>query len=280
MPQAIQRDDKLNDSPRESYSQKGNPGFEAIMAMRTAQKEGSFLLNELRPGMKLLDAGCGPGSISLGFAETVPDVQVVGVDFQESQVLQARSRCHARGIQNASFEVADAYALPFSEGTFDAVFANALLWHLKEPLRALAEMRRVLRPGGIIGVRDCDWGARICSPMSPLLEEWFEVTIRVRLHNGGNPFLGRELRGLLQDAGFCEPRGSVSAWTAGTPEETRLCGTFLKAQLQGFSSTVLAKGWMDEMALEKVASEIDEWSTRLDAFYLETYCEALAVSRS
>ena len=140
----------------ERYSQRANPDFEAVMARRTAAKEGAFFLRHLRPGMRVLDVGCGPGSITLGFAEAVAPGEVIGVDFQQSQVAQAQALSDARGIMNSRFEVADAYRLPFPDGSFDAVFAHAVLWHLREPLKALAEMRRVLRPNGIVGVRDCD----------------------------------------------------------------------------------------------------------------------------
>ena len=263
----------------ERYSQRSNPGFEAVMARRTAAKEGAFFLKHLRPGMSVLDVGCGPGSITLGFAEAVAPGEVVGVDFQSSQVAQAQAASDARGMRNARFEVADAYQLPFPDSSFDAVFAHAVLWHLREPVRALAEIRRVLRPGGIVGVRDCDWGGRIYAPATPLLEQWWALTVQIRQRNGGNPFLGRHLRRLLLEAGFERAEGSVSAWTAGTPEETRDCATFLKAQLQGFASTALNDGLIEQPTVEAVAIEIEEWAARPDALYVDTYCEALGTVR-
>ena len=259
----------------ESYSQRANPVFEAVMALRTAAKEGAFFLPYLRPGMRVLDVGCGPGSITLGFADAVVPGEVVGVDFQPSQVAQAQALSAARGVMNARFEVADAYRLPFPDDSFDAVFAHAVLWHLREPVQALAEIRRVLRPSGIVGVRDCDWGGRIHAPATPLIEQWYALTIRIRQRNGGNPYMGRQLRRVLLDAGFVRPEASVSAWTAGTPAETRHCAIFLKAQLQGFASTALAEGWMDQPTIEAVAAEIDAWAGCPDAFYVDTYCEAL-----
>jgi hypothetical protein len=68
---------------------------------------------------------------------------------------------------------------------------------------------------------------------------------------------------------------SVSVWSAGTPEETRHCATFLKAQLQGFAPTALAEGWMDQTTVEAVGVEIDAWAGRPDALYVDTFCEAL-----
>jgi ubiquinone/menaquinone biosynthesis C-methylase UbiE len=259
----------------ESYSQRANPVFEAELALRTAAEEGAFFLPHLRAGMRVLDLGCGPGSITLGLAEAVAPGEVVGVDFQPAQVAQAQALSAARGVMNVRFEVADVYRLPFPDGSFDAVFAHAVLMHLREPVRALVEVRRVLRPGGIVGVRDSDWGGRIHAPATRLLEQWYALTVRVRQLNGGDPFMGRHHRRLLLEAGFARAEATVSVWSDGTPEKTRRRASFLKAQLQGFAPTALSEGWMDQTTVEAVAAEFDAWAERPDALYVETLCEAI-----
>jgi SAM-dependent methyltransferase len=261
----------------ESYSHRGNPAFESELALRTAATEAAFFLPMLRVGMRVLDLGCGPGSITLGFAQVVAPGEAVGVDLQPSQIAQAQTLSVARGVTNARFEVADVYSLPFPDGFFDAVFAHAVLMHLREPVRALEEVRRVLRPGGIAGVRDSDWGGRIHAPMTPLLEQWYAITVRVRQRNGGDPFMGRHQRRLLLDAGFARAKASVSvaSWTAGTPDATRRCANFLNAQLHGFAQTALAEGWMDQTTVQAVSAEIDAWAERPDALYVEMMCEAI-----
>src|SRR5688572_17021804 len=96
-------------------------------ARRTATVNAAFLLPHLAPGMSLLDAGCGAGSITLGLAEAVAPGEVVGIDVSAEGIDAARSLATARDITNACFEVADACALPFEDGSFDAVFSHALL---------------------------------------------------------------------------------------------------------------------------------------------------------
>lgn len=268
--------DSSNKPVVERYSQSNNPGFEAIMALRTAQQEGNFFLQYLRPDMRVLDVGCGPGSITLGFADAVFQSEAVGVDLQQSQIAQATALAANKEVKNVRFETADVYSLPFSDHYFDAIFANAVLWHLRDPLRALAEIRRVLKPGGLIGVRDCDWGGRIYAPATARLDEWFGLTVQIRQRNGGDPFLGRKLRSLLREAGFTISKTSVSSWTPGTLNEVQLFATFLKAQLQGFAKTAQEAGWMTQVEINSVSEEIDAWSSSPDAFYLDTYCEAIA----
>jgi len=259
----------------ESYSQRANTVFEAELALRTAAREGAFFLPHLRPGMRVLDLGCGPGSITLGLAEAVAPGDVVGIDLQPSQVAQAKALSAARGVMNVSFEVGDVYRLPFPDGSFDAVFAHVVLMHLREPVRALAEMLRVLHLDGIVGIRDCDWGGRIHTPMTPLLEQWYALTVRIRQRNGGDPFMARHHRRLLLNAGFARAEASVSVWTAGTPEETRHCASFLKASLRGLAPTALAEGWIDQTTVEAIDAEIETWAERPDALYVDMFCEAL-----
>ena len=130
----------------EFYSHQGSATFEAELGKRTASQDAAFLLPHLRAGMRVLDAGCGPGSITLGLATAVAPGEVVGIDAQPSLVEQARALAVQRSVTNVRFEVADVYDLPFPDGSFDAAFANTVLQHLREPVQALAELiRRLLK---------------------------------------------------------------------------------------------------------------------------------------
>src|SRR5207302_57957 len=103
---------------REAYTQRDNPAFDAAMTARTAAREAAFFLPHLRSGMRLLDIGCGPGSITLGLAEVVAPGEVVGIDLRPEAVEQSRAAAAQRGIANVRFEVGSAYDLPFPDGSF------------------------------------------------------------------------------------------------------------------------------------------------------------------
>lgn len=172
------------------------------MATRTADRQAAFFLPHVKSGMTLLDCGCGPGTITIGLAEAVAPGEVVGIDIGPSEIERAAAYAYEQGVSNARFEVANSYKLPFPDSTFDAVFAHTLLEHLSEPDNALAEMHRVLRPGGVIGVRDSDWGGVIISPHDDDVLEFFKIREQVWRSNGGDSRLGRKLAGLLRSTGF------------------------------------------------------------------------------
>jgi len=259
----------------ERYAQRGNRAFESLLATRSASSDAAFLLPYLREGMRLLDVGCGPGSITLDLAQAVAPGDVVAVDSQPEAVEQGSTAAAARGVENVRFETADAYALPFAPGSFDCVFANGLLMHLSEPRRAVAEMRRVLRPGGIVGIRDPDFGGFLFAPATELLARWFAVRVEVRRHHGCDPFLSRRYRSLLLEAGFIDTQGSASINVAGSTEATQRYARFLEAQLRGYAATVLAQRWMDEACLDAVVTELDSWASKPDAFVAGVWCSAL-----
>jgi SAM-dependent methyltransferase len=260
---------------RETYTHRDNPTFDATMTARTAAHEAAFFRSHLRPGMRLLDVGCGPGAITLGLAAAVAPGEVVGIDLRAAAVEQARATAGQRGIANVRFEVGSAYDLPFPDASFDAAFAHVVLMHLREPARALAEMRRVLRPGGVVGVRDVDLGAWLVYPLTPLLEQYLSMRDRVRRHNGGDIFFGRTHRRMLLDAGFARTEAGATMDCAGTLEGTRHAGAFHRVLLPSMAQTALQEGWVDRATVDAMAVEIDAWAERPDAFSVQTTCHAV-----
>jgi ubiquinone/menaquinone biosynthesis C-methylase UbiE len=261
-------------APR-AYAQRDNAAFEGQLAARTVTHDAAFLLPYLHPGMELLDVGCGPGSITVGLAEAVAPGSVVGVDLQAAQVEQARALAAKRGVNNIRFEAADIFQLPFADASFDVVFANAVLMHLPDPVAALRELRRVLRPAGIIGVRDPDLETMIIAPLTPLMDQRGALMRRVQQHVGPNRFMGRDHRRLLLEAGFPRTEATASVDCGGSLEGTRRHAPFLKASLLGLARRALADGWVDQAAVDAMMAEVDTWAERPDAFYANTWCATI-----
>jgi SAM-dependent methyltransferase len=175
-----------------------------FMALRTLASHGEFFRACLSTGLSVLDCGCGPGTITLGIANAVAPGRVAGVDFAESQVEQARSNAAQQGVNNVDFQTADCYRLPFPDDSFDRVFCHAVLEHLGEPVRALCELHRVLKPSGIIGVCSPDWGGFLLAPHSRELSHAIEAYTALQVRNGGDVDVGRKLGVHLAEAGFRE----------------------------------------------------------------------------
>jgi ubiquinone/menaquinone biosynthesis C-methylase UbiE len=131
---------------------------ERYVANRDARRFLPFLLPYVSPGMDVLDVGCGVGSIALDLAPALAPGRVVGIDADSEQIETARRSAAERGIENIEFVTSSVYELPFAEATFDVVYANAVLMYVRDQVRALAEMRRVLRPAGLAAVIDDDLG--------------------------------------------------------------------------------------------------------------------------
>ena len=181
------------------------------VADRNAPRFLPFLLPHLRSGIDVLDVGCGVGSIALDLAPTIAPGRIVGVDADEGQLEAARRSAAERGIDNATFVTASVYELPFEDATFDVVYANAVLMYVREQVRALAEMRRVLRSSGVAAVTDDDLGTVVISPERPelrLAPRLFECAVA---HEGGNARYSRHLRTLMLEAGFARTEGVANA---------------------------------------------------------------------
>ncbi len=262
---------------REQYTMGYGPAATGIMAVRSAQSHAAFFLTQLKPGMTVLDCGCGPGTITIGFAEIVAPGQVVGTEIEESQVALARQNAAQRNISNARFEVADIYALPFEPGSFDAVFISAVLGNLREPVRGVREAYRVLKPGGVIGVKEFDHGGDLYYPMAPALKQYNDCYLRLRSENGHDPESGRKIGSLLLDAGFHSVEMSARY-------ESMADRKLLHAVAEAFAG-LLSEGWGEAfkdrgwVTAEEIRDMSDAWSKFSDtpgSFYAGAWCEAVA----
>lgn len=180
---------------------------------RTAENSAAYLLGHVVPGVRLLDVGCGPGTITADLAERVgPTGSVVAVDASRGVLREAARVCAERGLANVEFRTADAHALEFADGTFDVVHAHQVLQHVHDPVLALREMRRVCVPGGVVGARDADYRGFTWYPELPQLDRWMELYQVCARANGGEPDAGRRLLSWARAAGFTDITPGAGTW--------------------------------------------------------------------
>ena len=188
--------DNNKESPNYTYGSDAAHTLK-MHASRTADKQAGWLLPYLKSGMTLLDVGCASGSITVGLAKVVDPGQVTGVDISEVEIQRAQQRASESDISNIRFEIGDTNQLDFSDESFDALFSNNTLEHIPEPADALREMRRVLKPGGIIGIRDMDMGGWFSGGNDELWERLSDIYEADFKNTGVHARLGRRL-GTLQ----------------------------------------------------------------------------------
>ncbi len=254
------------------------PGFSRDYALRTAERQGAFVVPFLRPGLRLLDAGCGPGSITVGLAAAVAPGPVLGIDSDPEHVAAARALAASRGVENATFEVADALAMPLADASVDLVFENNLLVHLAErAIDALREFHRILVPGGLVAVRDTQAEAAVWGHRPDALREFDRLFFAWHAARGSDLSLAARLPSILLAAGFGEPIVTVSADTKGTPDEVREHATTMHFLLDGpLGREALARGWADVATLERLAAAADAWGEEPDAFFANVHVEVVA----
>jgi len=162
----------------------------------------------LVPGMRVADIGCGVGTVTMMFAELVgPGGSVIGVDVSSAQLEQARGRAARMrphvGVSPVEFVQADAVATGLPGDSFDFVFCRFLLLHLPQPRAGLAEMRRILRPGGILYIEDADLASAYTVPPSAI-ESFGVLYPKLGAARGLDYRLGRRLHQLVLEADFGE----------------------------------------------------------------------------
>ena len=165
-------------------------------------------------------SAAGPGSITRGLAQRLAPGEVVGLDLSRETLATARADAAARGLTNLPYTEASVYELPFPD--------QLLRCRLRPPghptsaraRRGPREMLRVLRPGGLVGIRDVDWGTVSYWPLDPRIDRFIEVHFKTWYRNGGEPRIGRQLKALFNAAPVTDVDVTAAVWCYATPEET------------------------------------------------------------
>ena len=259
-------------TPDSQYTMGYTDEFRRLLDRRSAATHAFHLLPHLRPGMKLLDFGCGPGNISVGLADRVAPGEFHGIDMEESQVELARSAAKSGGHGNMAFQVGNVYDLPFEDDTFDVAHCHAVLMHVPNTQAALAEVRRVLKPGGIIASREVIVASSFLEPEAPDIKNAWGVFEELLKANGGHPQFGKELKSALLEAGFNDIRVSMSFESFSSVEDTAFLHSFISDWF--FSPQVI--GALTHLGLA-TQEDIDTWRQLLDEWReLPAACGALA----
>jgi ubiquinone/menaquinone biosynthesis C-methylase UbiE len=262
----------------DTYTHGHHPSVLRSHLWRTAENSAAHLLPFLEPGQRLLDVGCGPGTITLDLASRVSPGEVVGLDASAEVVAQAEQARVDAGATNVRFVTGDVYALDVEDSSFDVVHAHQVLQHLTDPVAALREMGRVARPGGVLAVRDSDYAAFAWAPRDPRLDRWNELYHQLTERNGAEADAGRFLLGWVQAAGLTVEHVGSSTWTFADPEMRAWWGDLWadRVQLSSYAEQAIAYDLSDAAELAEIAAAWRAWATRPDGYLVVVHGEVVA----
>ncbi len=251
--------------------------FETQLSARNAADYADFLLPHLTPDAHVLDVGCGAGTISVGLAKLAGSV--LGVDLDEAEFADARTYARQHGISNLEFQAGSVYALDVGADTYDACLCHSLLEAIDRPLDALQELRRTLKPGGVLGVACVEYGGLILGgPNEPLLRGFYAIREQLwQLEAGSDPYRGRALRGLLHAAGFEHVVATTKYVCHGTDAAVKSFGMGRAADCRDawYASGAQKHGLATSDDLHAMEQAWRTWSESDAAYAAFAWCRAL-----
>jgi ubiquinone/menaquinone biosynthesis C-methylase UbiE len=245
---------------------------------RTAENSAGFLLPHLGRGARLLDVGCGPGTISADLARLLAPGLVTAIDISEEVIEKARTLQGDQSPENLEFRIDNVYELSFPDSSFDVVYAHQVLQHLSDPVAAIVEMRRVLREGGLLAVRDADFGAFTWFPADDRLTKWLAIYHELTMANGAQADAGRHLAHWVREAGFTSMTFTSSNWNYASEAERRWWGQLWADRVRhsDFATQALAYRLATKDELDDIAEGFIEWSKDEEGLFIVVNGEVLA----
>jgi ubiquinone/menaquinone biosynthesis C-methylase UbiE len=269
-------------SQSNNYTLGHDPATLSAHGARSAESVAAYLLPRIKPDDGILDVGCGPGSITLGLASRAPRGHTIGIDYASTAVEAARlAASQVEALGHVEFRQGDACALQFEDETFDIVHAHQCLIHLDNPVKALREMRRVCKKGGVIGVREADFGTFVLYPEDSTASKTFTIWSNVMRSGGSEPNAGRRLLAWAREAGFERGQSTVTA-TVGVycdPEKRRFMATTWSDRLTSGEVGERAKkmGFTTTEEMREVAEAWRVWAENEDGYMSTTNTELVYV---
>ena len=244
----------------------------------TAEGDAAHVLPYLRPGLRLLDFGCGPGTISVGLAKAVAPGEMHGVDMDEAQVELARSIAASQGRDNAMFHVGDVTDLEFEDNSFDITHCRNVLIHIPDTAAVLSEIKRVLKPGGIIACREMICASSFAHPDFGVIGRSWDMFADLLASDDGHPQMGKDMKGHILEAGFANIRMTASFSVYSSPVEIATMYRFISRWFLSPKTVEAAikYGASSEKLVCDLKVAYDRWKDHPGALFAVAYGEAVA----
>jgi SAM-dependent methyltransferase len=206
--------------------------------------------------MEAIDLGCGPsGVIELLSNRVGSSGRVVGLDFNPSNVALAREFAHQRGLANVEIAEGDARRTGLPPSSFDLAHARTLLINVPEPAQMVAEMVRLVRPGGWVAALEPDGILNLCHPPLRAWDRLVEIFRDSHYSDGADPFIGRRLPELFREAGLLDVGVEARADVYPIGHSRR---TIRLDLVRSMRPKILERGLADEQELDEIHRAVQE----------------------
>ena len=243
---------------------------------RTIQTSAQFLLPYLKPSFKLLDIGCGPGTITTGFSSLLSSGTVTGIDLADDIINQNKSNFPTAEYPNLTFETGNVLeGLRYEDESFDVVYTHQTILHLPDPVKAMREARRVLKTGGMLAMRESDhpdW-----YPEYPAFQKWKDALDTMVRSTGASGFGGgRKLHVWAREAGFDRSKMVVtgSANVFSSEEQRRWFAGVHIGRMRSEGHAEKLK--MSKEDVEAIVKDFEKWRDDVDGWMTIWDCEVIA----
>lgn len=274
----MNRSDSTGPRPPDVYTHGHQPAAVAQHAKRTAEDCAAFVRHVIGADARILDVGCGPASITVGLARWADHGHVTGIEPGGDILDTAAQTVAAARVGNVTIAGASVYELPYDDNSFDVAYAHQVCQHLSDPVAAISEMARVVRPGGWVAVRDSDYSTMRPNPSSDEITRWREVYRAVCRHNGAEPDAGRHLYAWFRAAGLPQVQMSGVVQQFWDDETRRNWGYSWADRClhTAFARQAVEYGYATRDELERIAGGWRAWADNPDAYFHYVHGQALA----
>lgn len=212
----------ISDNREPQYLHGADAGEQARLEAMVTILGGVEFLPALTPGMRILDVGCGTGSIARRVAAKVAPGEVVGVDMQQDQLTTAKTLAEQHDIKNLTFKHDEAGRLDFGNSEFDGAYCRFLLEHVSSPVDVVREMARVVKPGGWVCAFEWENGCSVVHPDCPAVRRVWQALYDLQADMGGDPAIARKLFEIFTRAVLSEVKADGRAWSMTAKEKDKL----------------------------------------------------------
>lgn len=231
------------------------------------------------PGERVLEAGCGVGAQTRLLTRRSPGAFYTCIDISEKSLASAAELKKLPEFEKVNFIQASIFDLPFEQAAFDHVFVCFVLEHLDEPVQALRQLKRVLKPGGTLTVIEGDHGSCFWHPETPQSIAAWQGLIAAQRTNGHDPNIGRRLAPLLTEAGFaldsCRP-AYLYADCFNVPLRNGMVEHIIVPMVQSAESQILTDRLVPEDVYKKGIEHLIQVNRTADGTFFYTWFKAVA----